>query len=130
MQREVADRFAAGPNDPDYGALSVESQYLYETRKLVNVPRSSFYPAPNVDSAVIVFTRRAKEDPDIDRNAFFDFVKACFKQRRKTLYNNLKEYCGSGEKAMSVLETAGIGAGQRAQELDVDDFLRLFRSTL
>lgn len=130
MQREVADRFAAGPNDPDYGALSVESQYLYDTKKLLNVPRTSFYPAPNVDSAVVVFTRRDDEAPDIEREAFFTFVKACFKQRRKTLYNNLKEYYGSAEQAQNVLENAGISAGTRAQELSVADFLQLYRSSL
>lgn len=130
MQREVADRFAAGPGDPDYGAISVESQYLYNTKKLLNVPRSAFWPAPNVDSAVVVFTRKDTIDEVPDRNAFFAFVKACFKQRRKTLYNNLREYFNDAGTAQDVIAAAGFSPSQRAQELSVEDFLKLYRSTL
>lgn len=130
MQREVADRFAAGPGDPDYGAISVESQYLYETKKLLNVPRNSFWPSPNVDSAVIVFTRREVIDEVPDRNDFFTFVKACFKQRRKTLYNNLKEYFNDAGTAQKVIAAAGFSPSQRAQELSVADFLKLYRSVV
>ena len=130
MQREVADRFAAGPGDPDYGAISVESQYLYNTKKLLNVPRSAFWPAPNVDSAVVVFTRKDTIDEVPDRNAFFAFVKACFKQRRKTLYNNLREYFNDAGTAQDIIAAAGFSPSQRAQELSVEDFLKLYRSTL
>ncbi len=130
MQREVADRFAAGPGDPDYGAISVESQYLYETKKLLNVPRNSFWPSPNVDSAVVVFTRREVIDEVPDRNDFFTFVKACFKQRRKTLYNNLREHFNDAGKAQEFIAAAGFSPSQRAQELSVADFLKLYRSVV
>ena len=58
IQKEVADRFSAKPGTKEYGALSVESQYLYDVKKLFNVPRTSFNTAPNVDSAVISFTKQ------------------------------------------------------------------------
>ncbi len=130
MQREVADRFAAEPGDPEYGAISVESRYLYDVEKLLNVPASSFRPVPNVDSAVVVFRRKETIDAVEDMPAFFSFVKACFKQRRKTLYNNLREYFSDAGKAEKVLTQAGISPSVRAQELSVEAFLKLYRSSL
>ena len=61
---------------------------------------------------------------------FFTFVRACFKQRRKTIYNNLKEYLKDSEKTKLALEKAGIDAGVRAQELDVDTLKKLYEATL
>ncbi|MCR5229017.1 MAG: 16S rRNA (adenine(1518)-N(6)/adenine(1519)-N(6))-dimethyltransferase RsmA [Solobacterium sp.] len=129
VQKEVADRFAAEPGSKDYGALSVESQYLYDVKKLYAVPRNSFQPAPNVDSAVIQFRQKEIDDPVDDREAFFELVKACFKQRRKTIYNNVREYLGNGETAVRVLREADIDPGCRAQELGQKEFRRLYERT-
>ncbi len=125
IQKEVADRFSAKPGSPDYGALSAESQYLYEVKKLFTVPRTAFSPAPNVDSAVVQFHRRLGVSAD---PAFFALVRASFQQRRKTLYNNLKEYTGSPERAERILQEAGIESGVRAQELDVSAFQALYEA--
>ena len=125
VQKEVGDRFSAKPGTPDYGALSVESQYLYEVKRLFTVPRTAFSPAPNVDSAIIQFHRR----PDMRADTqFFELVRASFQQRRKTLYNNLKDYLGSGERAAKVLEEAGLEPGVRAQELDIPAFAKLYET--
>ena len=123
IQKEVADRFSAKPGSADYSALSVESQCLYEVKKLFTVPRTAFSPAPNVDSAIVQFHRRPGVSADPQ---FFSLIRASFAQRRKTLYNNLKEYTGSGEKAMAILQEAGIESGVRAQELDVTLFQKLY----
>ena len=123
IQKEVADRFSAKPGSADYSALSVESQCLYEVKKLFTVPRTAFSPAPNVDSAIVQFHRRSGVSADPQ---FFSLIRASFAQRRKTLYNNLKEYTGSGEKAMAILQEAGIESGVRAQELDVTLFQKLY----
>ena len=122
VQKEVGERFSAAPGTSEYSALSVESQYLYDVKKLFTVPRTAFSPAPKVDSAIIQFHRK----PDVTADAqFFELVRASLQQRRKTLYNNLKEYTGSAEAAAALIEQAGLEPGVRAQELDVPAFERL-----
>ena len=128
IQKEVADRFSAKPGTKEYGALSVESQYLYDIKKLFNVPRTSFNPAPNVDSAVISFTKHEKNKTVDNEKLFFELVKACFKQRRKTLYNNLKEYFDSKEKAESLLLKANIPLETRAEMLDLNQYIELYKA--
>lgn len=124
VQKEVADRFAAGPGSPEYGALSVESAYLYDVKKLFQVPRTCFSPAPNVDSAVVQFHR--KQAVAADTEGFFELVRACFAQRRKTLYNNLKTYAENDTDITGVLEEAEIDPGIRAQNMTVEQFLKLY----
>ena len=128
IQKEVAERFSAKPGTKEYGALSVESQYLYDVKKLFNVPRTSFNPAPNVDSAVISFTKHEKNKTVDNEKLFFELVKACFKQRRKTLYNNLKEYFDSKEKAESLLLKANIPLETRAEMLDLNQYIELYKA--
>ena len=127
VQKEVADRFAAPVNAPDYGTLSVESQYLYEVERLFNVPRTAFNPAPKVDSAIVRFHRRPETPQDEELTDYFDLVKACFKQRRKTIYNNLKEYLQDAQQTEQVLQRAGIDPGQRAQECSPGQFAVLLK---
>ena len=128
IQKEVADRFSAKPGTKEYGALSVESQYLYDVKKLFNIPRTSFNPAPNVDSAVISFTKHEKNEAIDNEELFFELVKACFKQRRKTLYNNLREYFDSKEKAESLLLKANIPLETRAEMLDLNLYIELYKA--
>lgn len=128
IQKEVADRFSAKPSTKEYGALSVESQYLYDVKKLFNVPRTSFNPAPNVDSAVISFTKHEKNEAVDNEELFFELVKACFKQRRKTLYNNLREYFDSKDKAESLLLKANIPLETRAEMLDLNQYIELYKA--
>lgn len=126
VQKEVGERFAAGVNTQEYGALSVEAQTLYDVRKLFNVPARSFNPSPNVDSVIIQFARRSETVDPEDLQKFFIFVKACFRQRRKTVYNNLRDYLGSGDQALAVLERAGIDPRTRAQELSKEELRKLY----
>ena len=123
VQKEVGERFSAEPGSPEYSALSAEAQYLYEVKKLFSVPGSAFSPPPKVDSAVIRFHRKkgVKTEPGL-----FEFIRACFAQRRKTLYNNLKEYLGSGEQAGELLAAEGIAGNPRAQQLDCEVFVHLY----
>lgn len=125
MQKEVADRFSASVNSKDYNALSVVTQYLYDTKTIMKISRNIFNPKPNVDSAIVQF----KEDRQFvvdNQEAFFELVKGCFKQRRKTIYNNLRDYCQDGELARSVLEKAHIAENKRAQELSLEVFKELY----
>ena len=126
VQKEVADRFLASVNSAEYSSLSVEAQYLYNIKKLFNVPARSFNPSPRVDSVIIQFERKDVQESNEEIQKFFTFAKAAFKQRRKTIYNNLKEYYESSEKTMEVLEKAGIDPSRRAQEFTVEELRALF----
>ena len=124
VQKEVADRFKAGVNSKDYNALSVIVQYAYNVRLLMNVSKHVFNPKPNVDSAVIVFEPKDKL-PLADEQAFYTMVKLAFKQRRKTLYNNLKE-AYTVEEIKHVFEVLSLKDTVRAQELDLETFIKMF----
>lgn len=126
MQKEVADRFAAGPNTKDYNALSVITQYRCSVKQVMKVPKNVFNPKPNVDSAVLQF--RFKEcDETVDEQFFFRLVKGCFKQRRKTILNNLKETIVDKEKAKEYLLAANIMEQRRAESCTMDEFIALYR---
>lgn len=125
MQKEVADRFSAVPNTKDYNALSVITQYRCDVKTIMKISKHVFNPKPNVDSAVVQF--RFKERKQLDNESeFFDLVKACFKQRRKTILNNYGEYCNDKELAKVNLEKANIALSARAESLTLDTFIRLF----
>lgn len=126
VQKEVGDRFAAKPGSPQYSALSVEGQFLYDVRRLFAVPGRSFNPSPNVDSVIIQFQKKANRRTEFDTARFFALVRACFKQRRKTIYNNLREYLQDGPAAEEALRKAGIPASVRAQQLTVDQILKIW----
>lgn len=125
MQKEVADRFSASVNTKDYNALSVITQYRCHVIPVMKVPKHIFQPKPNVDSAVLQFTFK-QTNPTIDEETFFAMVKACFKQRRKTILNNYGEFLGDKEKAKGLLEKANISVQARAESLSLECFLQLF----
>lgn len=90
VQKEAADRLCAKVGSRAAGAVTVAVNYYATAKTLFGVPRSSFLPPPNVDSAVIELTLR--ETPPIevtDEKLFFKIVKACFAQRRKILLNTV-----------------------------------------
>lgn len=126
VQKEMAERFAATPSCKEYSALSVECAYLYHVRKLFQVSRKCFMPAPNVDSTIVQFERRESVPAKDVYQPFFRFVRNCFGQRRKTLYNNLREMDTDTEKIQLVLQEAGIDGRRRPQELSVEEFERVF----
>ena len=126
VQKEVGDRFAAKPGSAEYSALSAEGQYLYDVKKLFTVPGRSFNPSPNVDSVIIQFVRKDTDESSEELREFFALIRGCFKQRRKTIYNNLREYIQDGEKASEVLQKAGVDPSCRAQELGVGEIRKIF----
>lgn len=125
MQKEVADRFSAEVNTKDYNALSIITQYRCSVKNVMKVPKNVFNPKPNVDSAVLQF-KFIKRENNIDEATFFPLVKACFKQRRKTILNNFGEYCGDKVIAREELERSGIDIARRAESLPMEAFIRLY----
>ncbi|WP_253776852.1 16S rRNA (adenine(1518)-N(6)/adenine(1519)-N(6))-dimethyltransferase RsmA [Goodfellowiella coeruleoviolacea] len=124
VQAEVADRMAAGPGNKVYGVPSVKAAWFAEMRRAGTVPRSVFWPVPNVDSALVAFTRRPAP-ADVDRGAVFAVVDAAFAQRRKTLRAALAGWAGSPAEAERVLAAAGVPATARGEQLSVADFARI-----
>lgn len=125
MQKEVADRFGAEVNTKDYNALSIITQYNYEVKTIMKISKHVFNPKPNVDSAVVQFTYRPSNLVK-DEQGFFQMVKACFKQRRKTILNNYGEYLKDKEKAKQNLDKAEIAYAARAESLPQEAFVRLY----
>lgn len=125
MQKEVGQRFLAREKDSAYNALSVITRYRCDVKKVMDVSRHVFWPKPNVDSMVVQFTfhhRYALEKETL----FFEMVKAAFGQRRKTLYNNLGQWLQNKEQAAKWLQRAQIALNTRAQQLSLEDFIRLY----
>jgi 16S rRNA (adenine1518-N6/adenine1519-N6)-dimethyltransferase len=121
LQKEVVDRMAAGPGSKVYGRLSVMLQAWCRVTALFTVGPGAFRPPPKVDSAVVRLVPRDPAEVGIDDPArFAAIVRSAFGQRRKTLRNSLQPLCTAGEIA-----GAGIDPSQRAEQLDVADFVRL-----
>lgn len=126
VQREVADRFCANISTKDYNALSVITQYLYNVKMVMKIPKTIFNPRPNVDSAVIQFTKKEHKITVDNEQVYFDFVKACFKQRRKTLFNNLKEIIQDNDKIREILTQCNLSETVRAEAIDGAKFIELY----
>jgi 16S rRNA (adenine1518-N6/adenine1519-N6)-dimethyltransferase len=117
IQKEVADRLSAGPGSRDFGYLSVQTQLLSEPETLFKVPPSAFKPPPKVDSAVVLLKPRPAPLVN-DTAAFLKFASACFRQKRKTLRNNLKPlYPAIADQPESRL---------RAEQLPLENLIDLF----
>ncbi len=123
VQAEVADRLVAPPGSKTYGVPSVKAAWYAQVRRAGAIGRTVFWPAPNVDSGLVAFTRR--EPPVGDRAATFAVIDAAFSQRRKTLRAALAGWAGSPAAAEERLRAAGIDPSARGEVLGVEDFARL-----
>lgn len=126
MQYEVAMRIASKPNVKDYNALSILIAYKARATKALDVPRTVFIPAPNVDSAVVVLDLYDKPRVSVKNEDFFlKLIKGAFAQRRKTLINNLMQMNIPKEKALLALEKMNLDKAIRSEALSIEDFARL-----
>lgn len=126
IQKEVAERMTAEPGGKEYGALSVAMQYYTEPRIAFKVSASSFFPAPNVESAVLVCKKRTTPPVKLkSEDIFFRVVKAAFSLRRKMLNNSLKNMGLTAEQVKAWLTRAGIDGQRRAETLSLQEFANL-----
>ena len=98
VQAEVAHRLAAGPGSRTYGVPSVKAAWYADVRLAGTISRSVFWPVPNVDSALVAWSRRPPPADDELRAGTFDVVDAAFAQRRKTLRSALARLAGSPDR--------------------------------
>jgi 16S rRNA (adenine1518-N6/adenine1519-N6)-dimethyltransferase len=125
VQAEVADRMCAAPGSRVYGAPSVKLAWYVTARPAGTVPRSVFWPVPNVDSRLVAFTGGDPPATTATREEVFALVDAAFGQRRKTLRAALADWAGSAPEAERLLRAAGIDPGARGEALSVAQFARL-----
>jgi len=125
VQAEVADRMCAGPGGRVYGAPSAKLAWYAAARPGGTVPRSVFWPVPNVDSKLVAFTRHQPPVAEASREQVFAVIDAAFGQRRKTLRAALGTWAGSPAAAESVLRAAGVNPGARGEALGVAEFARI-----
>jgi 16S rRNA (adenine1518-N6/adenine1519-N6)-dimethyltransferase len=123
VQREVAERMVAGPGSRDYGFLSVNVQTFAESKILIHVPPEAFRPPPKVESSVVELLPR-RHAAIADPEAFLRFASAAFKQKRKTLRNNLAELYG--RPAIDAQPEAGL----RAEQLSVEKLANIHQRIL
>lgn len=125
VQREVAERIVAAPGDMSILAVSV--QFYGDPELLFRIKPGSFYPSPDVESAVLRVDVHSRPPlPEQENDAFFTVVRAGFSQRRKQLHNSLSAGLGeriSKHEAAARLEEAGIDPRRRAQSLSVDEWI-------
>lgn len=124
VQLEVAERICASPCSSNYGSLSVLVSAFADTQILRKIGPEHFTPRPNVDSATMLLTPREKplEVPE----GYFDFVRAAFTQKRKTLANSFgKAY--NKKKIQEAIELLDYPATVRAEELSPERFLEFYK---
>jgi len=120
MQKEVALRLAAQPGSRDYGYLTLATRLFADARILFNVSPGAFRPPPRVDSAVVQLTP-VQRNLGVDPQSLLKFLSHCFRQKRKTLRNNLAGVYG--KEALDRWPEAGL----RAEQLTLEQFTDFFR---
>ena len=125
VQSEVADRLAARPGSKTYGIPSVKAAWYADLRRAGAIGRNVFWPAPNVDSGLVAWTRRDPPVTTATREQVFAVVDAAFAQRRKALRGALRALAGSAETASAALAAAGVDPLARGESLTVEQFARI-----
>jgi 16S rRNA (adenine1518-N6/adenine1519-N6)-dimethyltransferase len=125
VQAEVADRMCAGPGSRVYGAPSAKLAWFAAARPAGVVPRSVFWPVPNVDSKLVAFTRRDPPATLASRQEVFAVIDAAFGQRRKTLRAALAGWAGSPAEAERLLRAACVDPRARGESLGIAEFARV-----
>ena len=133
MQKEVAERMTATVNTKSYNSLTLAIQNTMDAKIAFIVPKSVFIPQPNVDSAVLSLTRLEHPIAEVDNlEKFHHLIQTCFVQRRKTIWNNLRNAAKDLDLSLEQLETAldeaHIEKARRAESLTLEDYQRLYNA--
>ena len=128
VQREVADRIAAEPGGRDYGMLSATAQLYARVENLFTLPPGAFVPPPKVYSSVLRLTIEPQQEKlGVTGDGFIDFLRLSFGQKRKTLWNNLKEKYNEPELKRALAE-AKVKPAARAETLSLDESAAVYRA--
>lgn len=121
VQKEVAERYSSLPGSKDYGQITVKLNYYFDIKTIIDVNRRCFYPAPNVDSAVIMLSKH--ELLSVDINKFNYLVEKAFKLKRKTLKNNLSKE--EFDLVLPILLRNGYTDQVRAEAINLNTFIEM-----
>lgn len=131
VQKEVGERFVASPKSKDYGAITLNINYYASSKIILEVPKESFLPSPEVTSCVVSLDIREKPPIDINKEDFTRLVKASFAQRRKTFVNSVSNsgaFNISKEELISTLTSLGINESCRAEDLSIYDYEKIVKA--
>jgi 16S rRNA (adenine1518-N6/adenine1519-N6)-dimethyltransferase len=128
VQKEVADRIAAEPGGSEYGVLSATAQLYARVEKMFSLPPGAFSPSPKVHSTVLRLTIDPQQEKlGVAGDGFVDFLRLSFAQKRKTLWNNLRErYEEAGVKR--ALAEAHVKPTARAETLSLRESAAVYRA--
>lgn len=121
VQKEVGDRFKANVGGKEYNSLSIFLNYYYDIKKVMDVSRNVFMPMPNVDSIVLTFDKKDVTYHLEDKDVFFKLVRDSFKQKRKTIKNNLRDY--NLDIVEKVLKENNLDLSTRAEDIEIKVFV-------
>lgn len=124
VQKEVAERICAKSGSKDYGVLTVMVNFYGKPQIVRNISRNMFYPAPNVDSALLNI-EICEKFPQIDKKNFLKFVQTCFSMRRKTLLNNLLQAYSKEVLKQKLGEEV---LQKRAETFSLEEFVEIFET--
>jgi len=140
LQREAASRMTARPGSKDYSAFTAFCASVCDARILFDVGSSAFWPQPRVTSTVVQLVPKGEPVPLDQRRQFFDFVRAAFSSRRKTMRNALHLWARTAFASLKEdefedllqesLKHIGFGADVRAEELGPEELLALYRTLM
>ena len=125
VQKEVAMRMMAKPKTADYSSFSVLCQWAYNIEFLMDLAGGNFWPKPNVDSRSVVFTKKEGFPLCENPSLFMKVQKALFSSRRKNIKNNLTGFLKDSKRAEEYILKSELKLTNRAEELKIEDFLRL-----
>lgn len=123
VQTEFGERLVSKHNTKAYRPLTVVSKTFYKSKLSFNISKNVFLPKPKITSSIVKMVK--KESSIKDKKDYIRFVDLCFTQKRKTLYNNLRQEYEEGF-VVSILESAKIDVQSRPAELDIADYIRLY----
>ncbi len=128
VQKEVADRIAAEPGGSDYGILSATAQLNARVENLFTLPPGAFAPPPKVHSSVLRLTIDPQQEKlGVAGDGFIDFLRLSFGQKRKTLWNNLKENYEAASLKRALAE-AKVKPTARAETLSLEESAAVYRA--
>ncbi|MEV8375263.1 16S rRNA (adenine(1518)-N(6)/adenine(1519)-N(6))-dimethyltransferase RsmA [Kribbella sp. NPDC056861] len=122
VQSEVADRLAAPPGSRTYGIPSAKAAWYADVRRAGPIGRNVFWPAPNVDSGLVAFTRHDPPATAASRQEVFAVIDAAFSQRRKTVRSALARWMPDRERLDAALAAAGVDPSLRGEMLGIEEF--------
>lgn len=128
VQKEVAERVCA-KKGKDRSVLTLAVEYFGSAEYLFTIPKEAFTPIPKVDSAFmsIKLYKDNKYKDMVDEDLFFKYVKAGFSNKRKNLLNNFSTLGYSKDKLREILKEADISENERAENLSIEDFIKLIQ---